>query len=149
MNLQNLHLNFLTKKTLIIRSSGRVSHLSFGFEFRKLHLKILNFFTLGQKKSLQVRSKSTQVKDETASHLLRVKRVLRSGRVGSGQGPSLQKINVFYNFGRLLALQNLNNIKLCIFQCGNRRNIVVCALYIYHLADWPPWLEDRFGQIGV
>jgi len=47
----------------IFCGSGRVSHLWFGFEFGKFPLKTSNFsifFTLGQKKSLRVGSKSTR-----------------------------------------------------------------------------------------
>jgi len=64
---------------------GWVSHLCFGFW--KFSLKIPNFSVFspsGPKKSLRVESKSTQVKDWSASYLLRVKSML-----GSGQGPSL------------------------------------------------------------
>jgi len=63
---------------------GRVSHSWFGFEFGKCPLKMSIFFPSGQKKSLRVGSKSTQVKGGSASYLLRVKSKLRSG-----QGPSL------------------------------------------------------------
>jgi len=71
---------------------GRVSHLWFGFEFGKFPLKTSNFsifFLSSQKKSLQVGSESTHFKGGSASYLLRVKSKLRSGRVGSGQSPSL------------------------------------------------------------
>jgi len=56
--------------------SGWVSHFWFGVEFVKFPLKMSNFsifFPSGQKKSLRVRSKSTQVKCELASYLLQVK----------------------------------------------------------------------------
>jgi len=65
---------------------GQVSHLWFGFGFGKFPLKISNFsifFPSGQKKSLWVGPKSTQVKDGSTSYLLQVKSML-----GSGQGPS-------------------------------------------------------------
>jgi len=53
--------------------SDMVSHLWFGFEFGKFPLKMLNFFSSGQKKSLRVGSKSTRVKGGSASYFLRVK----------------------------------------------------------------------------
>jgi len=73
--------------------SGWVSYLWFGLELGKFQLKTSNFsifFPSGQKKLLRVGSKSTRVKAGSASYLLRVKSKLGSGRVGSGQGPSLQ-----------------------------------------------------------
>jgi len=54
-------------------------------------IKFFYFFPTGQKKSLQVGSKSTRVKGRSASYLLRVKSKLG---VGSGQAPSLQRINI-------------------------------------------------------
>jgi len=68
---------------------GRVSHLWFGCEFRTFPLKMSNFsifYTSGQKKSLRVGSESTLIEGGLASYLLRVS----SGRVGSGQSPSLE-----------------------------------------------------------
>jgi len=47
------------------------------------NLKFFNFFPFGSKKSHQVKSKSTQVKDWSAHYLLHVKSMLRSGH-----GPS-------------------------------------------------------------
>jgi len=69
---------------------GRVSHLWFGFG--KFLLKISNFsiFSLRvKKKSHQVESKITWVKDWSPSYLLWVKSM-----IGSCQGPSLSKIAV-------------------------------------------------------
>jgi len=77
--------------------SGRVSHLWFGLEFGKFPLKMSNFsifYPSGQKKLLRVGSESTRVKAGSASYLLRVKSKLGSGRVESGQGPSLLSINL-------------------------------------------------------
>jgi len=53
------------------------------------NVKFSIFFPSGQKKSLRVGSESTRVKAGLASYLLRNKSKLGSGRVGSGQGPSL------------------------------------------------------------
>jgi len=64
-----------------------VGHLWFGL--RKYPTKMPNlsiFFPLGQKKSHQVRSKSTRVKDGSASYLL-----LDKSMVQSGHGPSLAR----------------------------------------------------------
>jgi len=66
---------------------ARVSHLWFGFGFGKFQLKMSNFSIFspsGQKISLRVGSKSTRIKDRSASYLLRVK-----SKLWSGQGPSL------------------------------------------------------------
>jgi len=66
---------------------GQVSHSWFGVGVGKFPPKISNFLILfpsGQKKSLRVGSKSTQVKGGSASYLLWVKSML-----GPGQGPSL------------------------------------------------------------
>jgi len=57
------------------------------FKFRKFPLKMSIFSIFcpsGQKKSLRVKSESTQVKGGLASYLLRVK-----SKLGLGQGPSL------------------------------------------------------------
>jgi len=65
---------------------GQVSHLWFGFRFGKFPLKMSNFsvyFPSGQKKYLGVWSKSTWVEGESASHLLRVKRMLGSGPIST------------------------------------------------------------------
>jgi len=56
--------------------------------------KFFYFSPLVLQKSLRVGSKSTQVKDSSASYLLRVKSMLGPGRVMSCQGQSL----VFYSF---------------------------------------------------
>jgi len=80
---------------------GRVSHLWFGLEFGKFPLKTSNFsifFPWGQKKLPRVGSESTRVKAGSASYLLRVKSKLGSGRVGSGQGPSLSFSKADFDF---------------------------------------------------
>jgi len=67
---------------------GQVSSAIFGLGLENFRLKsqIFQFFPFhsGQKKYLWVGSKSTRVKDGSASYLLRVKSMLRLG-----QGPSL------------------------------------------------------------
>jgi len=62
---------------------GWVTHLWFG-KFPPKNLKVFNFFPFGSKKSLWIGSKSTPVKDGSASYLLRIKSM-----IGSGQGLSL------------------------------------------------------------
>jgi len=86
--------NFLT-----LIGSGWVSHLWFGFEFGKFPLKMSNFSIFSpsdQKKSLRVGSESTRVKGGSSSYLLRVK-----SKLGSGQGPSLEK-TLIVNFFEVL-----------------------------------------------
>jgi len=77
--------NFLTRVGSIFCCSGRVSHLWFESGFEKFPLKIPNF----SKKSLLVGSKSTWVKDRSASYLRQFKSMLRLG-----QGPSLTAIDL-------------------------------------------------------
>jgi len=61
--------------------SSRVNHLWFGFGKFPLKIPIfLFFFPSGQKKYLCVGSKSTWVKDESASYLLQVKNILELGQ---------------------------------------------------------------------
>jgi len=59
-----------------------------------------NFFLFGSKKSFPVGSKSTQVKNRSASYLLQVKSML-----GSGQGPSLGSCLLKLNNFLLYALK--------------------------------------------
>jgi len=74
-----------------IFNPGRVSHLWFRFGFGKFPLETSNFSIFsGQKKSLQVVSKSTRVKGWLASYLLRAKSNCSVGSV------SAAKIRCFY-----------------------------------------------------
>jgi len=78
--------NFLTQVRLgqfLLLGLGRVI-FGLGWKISPKNPKFFNLFLLGQKKSLQVGSKSTLVKDGSVSYLLQVKSML-----GSGQGPSL------------------------------------------------------------
>jgi len=64
--------------------SSLVRSAIFGFGFGKFPLKnpkFFNYFPFGSKKSYQVQSKSTQVKDGLASYLLGVKSMLESSMV--------------------------------------------------------------------
>jgi len=70
---------------------GRVGSAIYGLglNLENFHLKMSNFFPLGQKKSLRVRSKSTRVEGGLASSLLWVKSKLGSGPISSSNpGPS-------------------------------------------------------------
>jgi len=71
---------------------GWVSHQCFGLGFGKFPLKnsiSSIFFPLGQKKSLQVGSKSTLVKGMSASYLPQVKSMLGSGPISSLVMPAI------------------------------------------------------------
>jgi len=93
--------------------SGWVSHLWFGFGFRKFPLKTSNFsiiFPSDQKKSLRVGSKSARVRGGWASYLLQVK-----SKCGSGQGPSL--LATTGNKNSLLLYVNTLFVTLCHYFC--------------------------------
>jgi len=112
MRLGKTFLNWVELDKFFVAQVGSnwVSHFWFESKFGKFPLKIPNFsiFSLsGQTKSLQVGSKSTGVKDRSASYLLQVKSML-----GSGQGLSL--VHSTIDFGpalRLLIMKSLRGSK--------------------------------------